>query len=46
MSFISDLVSENRSQALNGKAIKKVAALHGDGSRMFDDYPGEIKDDE
>ena len=41
-----DLVSENRGQELNGKFIKKVAALHGDGSRMFDDYPGEIKDDE
>ena len=37
---------ENRGQELNGKFIKKVAALHGDGSRMFDDYPGEIKDDE
>ena len=41
-----DLVSENRGQELNGKFKKKVAALHGDGSRMFDDYPGEIKDDE
>ena len=38
-----NLDNENNSMTKNNKLLKNVAALHGDGSKMFDDYHGEDK---